>query len=168
MVPLGVSFSLQIEDQGLAEFDLSAILGPFDFNQFMLCPWPVSLFRKLCPAPFCPVSRSFPEPRLDPQWCCYNLLEGRPESSWHLGGKHCVLSSLSRYSDPHLPCFLQHVRQQHLSVDPPVWVVGTQCLPEVRLLVASLQGQSGFRDNVCHFGSYPCRLFGPKSLPPFF
>ena len=67
MVPLGVSFSLQIEDQGLAEFDLSAILDPFDFNQFMLCPWPVSLFQKSCPAPFCPVSCSFPEPCLDPQ-----------------------------------------------------------------------------------------------------
>ena len=38
MAPLGASFSLQIEDQGLVEFDLSAILDPFDFNQFMLCP----------------------------------------------------------------------------------------------------------------------------------
>ena len=33
-----MSFSLQIDDQGLVEFDLSAILDPFDFNQFMLCP----------------------------------------------------------------------------------------------------------------------------------
>ena len=40
---LGVSFSLQIEDQDLAEFDLSVILDPFDFNQFMLCPWAVGL-----------------------------------------------------------------------------------------------------------------------------
>ena len=38
MVPLGVLFSLQTEDQGLAEFSLSANLHPFDFNQFMLCP----------------------------------------------------------------------------------------------------------------------------------
>ena len=37
MVPLGVSFSLQIKDQGLVEFDLSANLDPFDFNQLMLC-----------------------------------------------------------------------------------------------------------------------------------
>ena len=29
-------FSLQTEDQGLVEFDLSAILDPFDFNFFML------------------------------------------------------------------------------------------------------------------------------------
>jgi len=30
MAPLGVSFSLQIEDQGLVEFYLSAIMDPFD------------------------------------------------------------------------------------------------------------------------------------------
>ena len=36
MEPLGVSFSLQTEDQGLVEFDLSAILDPLDFNGFML------------------------------------------------------------------------------------------------------------------------------------
>ena len=35
MAPLGVSFSLLIEDQGLV---LSAILIPFDSNRFMLCP----------------------------------------------------------------------------------------------------------------------------------
>ena len=64
MEPLGVSFSLQIEDQGLDEFDLSAILDPFDSNQFMLClcPWAMSFFQKLCPGPFPPVSCSFPEP----------------------------------------------------------------------------------------------------------
>ena len=36
MSPLGVSFSLQTEDQGFVEFDLSAILDPLDFNGFML------------------------------------------------------------------------------------------------------------------------------------
>ena len=51
MVPLGVSFSLQIEDQGLAEFDLSAILEPLGFNQLMICSWALSFFQKLCPAP---------------------------------------------------------------------------------------------------------------------
>ena len=48
---LGVSFSLQIENQGLVEFDLSVILDPFDFNWFMLCPSAMSFFEKLCPAP---------------------------------------------------------------------------------------------------------------------
>jgi len=38
METLGVSFSLLTEDQDLAEIDLSAILGPFDSNHFMLCP----------------------------------------------------------------------------------------------------------------------------------
>ena len=38
MAPLDVSFSLLIEDQGLVEVDLSTILGPFDSNQFILCP----------------------------------------------------------------------------------------------------------------------------------
>ena len=36
MMPLGMSFSLLNEDQGLVKVDLSAILGPFDSNQFML------------------------------------------------------------------------------------------------------------------------------------
>ena len=46
MVPLGVPFSLLIEDQGLVKVDLSAILGPFDSNGFMLCPEVVP-----CPPP---------------------------------------------------------------------------------------------------------------------
>ena len=49
MAPLGVSFSLQIEDHGLVEFDLSAILDPFDFNRFMLFTWAMSFFQMLCP-----------------------------------------------------------------------------------------------------------------------
>lgn len=38
MAPLGMSFSLLIEDQGLVEVNLSTILDPFDSNQFILCP----------------------------------------------------------------------------------------------------------------------------------
>ena len=53
MAPLGVSFHLLIEDQDLV---LSAILVPSDSNQFMLCPWAMSFFQKLCPAPFPPVT----------------------------------------------------------------------------------------------------------------
>ena len=86
MAPLGVSFSLQIEDQGLVEFGFSAILDPFDFNQFMLCPWAISFFQKLHPVPLHSVSCSLPEPRPGPQCCLYSLLEGQPESSWLLGG----------------------------------------------------------------------------------
>ena len=56
MVPLGVSFSLLIEDQGLVEVGLSAILDPFNSNQFMLCPWAMLFFQKLCLAPFPPVT----------------------------------------------------------------------------------------------------------------
>ena len=51
MEPLGVLFSLQTEDQSLVEFDLSAILDPFDFNRFMLYPWAMSFFQQLCPGP---------------------------------------------------------------------------------------------------------------------
>ena len=54
MAPLGVSFHLLIEDQGPV---LSAILVPFDSNRFMLCPWAMSFFQKLCPAPFPPVTQ---------------------------------------------------------------------------------------------------------------
>ena len=57
MGPLSVSF--WIEDQGLVEVNLSAILDPFDPNQFMLCPWATSFFQKLRPAPFPPVTALF-------------------------------------------------------------------------------------------------------------
>ena len=51
-MPLGVSFSLLIEDQGPVEVNLSAILDPFDSNQFMLCSLAMSFFQKLCSAAF--------------------------------------------------------------------------------------------------------------------
>ena len=55
MAPLCMSFSLLIENQGLIKVYLSAVLDPFDSNQFTLCPWPKSFFKKLCPASFPPV-----------------------------------------------------------------------------------------------------------------
>ena len=91
---LCVSFSLQIEKQGLVEFDLSVILDPFDFNQFMLWAWAMSFSQMLSPAPFTPVSCSFPKPCPGPQCCLYNLLEGQPENSWPLGGKYCIILAL--------------------------------------------------------------------------
>ena len=139
MEHLGVSFSLKVVNQGLVKFDLSVILDPSDFNSFMLCSWAMSFFQKLCPAPSPSVLCSFPKPRPGPQICLYNLLEGQPENNWPLGGKYCIISNPSRYSGLHFPCFLQHV-QQHLSVKLLGWVTGTQCLLEVCLLVASLQG----------------------------
>ena len=86
----------------------------------------MSFFQKSCPVPFPPVSRSLPEPCPDPQCCLYNLLEGQPENSWPLGGKYCITSSPSRCSGLHLPYFLQHMQQQHLSVDPLGRMTGTQ------------------------------------------
>ena len=56
MAPLGVSFHLLIEDQSLV---LSAILLSFDSNLFMLHPWAMSFFQKLCPAIFPPATVSF-------------------------------------------------------------------------------------------------------------
>ena len=137
----GMTFSFQIEDQSLGEFDLSATFDPFDFNPYMLCPWAMLFFQKLCPAPICHVSWSFCEPHPGPQCCFYNLLAGQPENSWPLGQKYCIISNSSRYSGLHLSCFLQHVCQQHVSVNQLGWVTGTQCLLEVHLLAASFQGQ---------------------------
>ena len=57
---LGVLFNLLIEDGGLIKVDLSAILDPFNSNQFMLCPWAMLFFQKLCLAPFPPVTIWFP------------------------------------------------------------------------------------------------------------
>ena len=81
MIPLGVSFSLQIKDQGLVEIDVSTILDPFDFNWFMLCPSAMSSFKSCALPHFCPVSCSLPETYLGPQCCLYNLLVGQPENS---------------------------------------------------------------------------------------
>ena len=53
MAALGVSFYLLIGDQGLV---LSVVVVPFDSDQFMLCPWVMSCFQKLCPDPFPPVT----------------------------------------------------------------------------------------------------------------
>ena len=81
----------------------------------------------------------------------YNLLEGQPEDSWPLEGKCCKISNPTRYLGFHLLCFLQHVCQQYLLVNPLGWVTGTQCLLEVNLLVASLQGQLGFQGQCLPF-----------------
>ena len=53
MPPLDVSFHLLTQDQGLV---LPAIVVPFDSNQFMLYPWAMSFFQKLCPTLFPPVT----------------------------------------------------------------------------------------------------------------
>ena len=51
MAPLGVSFHLLIQDQGLV---LSAILVPFDSNQFMLSLGYVIVLKVMpCPFPSC-------------------------------------------------------------------------------------------------------------------
>ena len=52
-MPLAVSFSLLIEDQGPIKANFSAVFDPFDSDQFLLCPWPTSFFQKLCPFPSC-------------------------------------------------------------------------------------------------------------------
>ena len=56
MVTLSVPFSLLIEDQGLVEVDLSAILDPCNSNWYVLCPGAMQFFQKLFPAHFPPVS----------------------------------------------------------------------------------------------------------------
>ena len=109
LATLGVSFRLQIEDQGLVEFKLSSwthliLIG--------LC-YALGLCHcfKSCALPPSLVSCSFPEPCLGPQCCFYNLLKEQPENSWSLGGKYCIISNLCRYSCLHFPYFLHHVQQ---------------------------------------------------------
>ena len=97
---------------------------------------------KSCALPPSLLFHTLPEPRLDPQCCLYNLLEEQPKNSWPLGGKYCIISSPSRYSGLHLPRFLQHVQQWHLSVNLLRWETGTQCLLEAHQL-ASLQRRLG-------------------------
>ena len=138
-----VSFCLQTGAQGLVEFDLSSWTNLILIG---LCYalWAMSFFEKLCPDSFPPVSCSFPELHLGPQWCLYNILEGQPENSWPLGEKNVQYPS-PLDSQPFIFHVSYNMQQQHLSVDPPGWVTNTQCLLEVHLLVASLQGQLGFQ-----------------------
>ena len=144
-----MSFSLQIEDQGLAEFDLPSwthlILISLCYalglcHTFKNCALPASL-----------LFHALPEPCPGLQCCFYNFLDGQPENSRPLGEKYCIISNPSRYSRLHLSCFLQHVQQQHLSVNLLRWVTGPQCLLKVHLLVASLHGQLGFQGQCLPF-----------------
>ena len=118
-----MSFNMKIKDQDLVKFDLSSWTHLILID--LLCPSAVIL-SKLCPAPFPPVSGSFLEPCPGPQCCLYNFLEGQPENRWPLGGKYCIISNPSRYSGLYLLCFLQQVKQHHLSVNLLGWVTGTQ------------------------------------------
>ena len=51
MMPLGMSFSLLNEDQGLVKVDLSTILGPFDSAWFMFFPLGHVTLSKVVPCP---------------------------------------------------------------------------------------------------------------------
>ena len=143
-MPQGVLFSLQIEDQGLLEFDLLSwthlILIGLCYalglcHSFKCCALPPSLlFLALLLGPIQAHNVAFTI-----------FSEGQPENSWTLGRKYCITSSPSTYSGLRLPSFLQHVQQQHLSVNRLGQGTGTQFLLEVCLLVASLQEQLGFQ-----------------------
>ena len=137
-----MSFSSNIEDQDLVEFDLSSWTHLILTS---LCyAFGLVILSKVVPCPICSCFMLFPEPHLGPQCCLYNLLEGQPETSWPLGGKCCIISTPSRDSGLLLSCLLQCVEQQHLSVNPLGWATGTLYLLEVHLL-ASAQGQLGFQ-----------------------
>ena len=51
-----MSFSLLMADQDLVKVDLSAIFSTLNSDWFVLCPWAISFFPRLCPAPFPPVT----------------------------------------------------------------------------------------------------------------
>ena len=122
--------------------------------------WLSHSFKSYALPPFPPVSCSFPDPCPGPQCFLYNLLVGQPENRQPLGGKYYIISNPSRDSGLHLPHFLQHVQQQHLSVGLLGWVTHNTCKK-------SICWWHPFKDNwSCYFGSQPHRPFGPKALPP--
>ena len=89
------------------------------------------------------------------------------QNSRPLRGKYCIISNPSRYSRIYLPHFLQHVQQQHLSVDTLGWMTGTQFLLEIHLLVASLQGQIGLPGTIfATLGISPTGCLGPNPCHP--
>ena len=125
------------------------------------------IFQKLCPGPFPSVSCSFPEPLTGPQCCLYNLLEGQPENSWPLGGKYYIISNSSRYSDLHLPCFLQHVYQQRLSVNLLGWTTGPQSLLEVHHVGGIPSRAVGLPGTMfATLGVNPASCLGPNPYHP--
>ena len=97
----------------------------------------------LCPLPSCFILFSWAASR--PTILPLQTSGGTTRNNWLLGEKYCIISNPSGYSSLQLPCFLQHVQQQHISVNPLGQVTCTQCLLEVHLLVASLQGQLSFQ-----------------------
>ena len=120
--PLTSGCSLQIEDQCLVEFDLSSL------SHLILIHLRYALV--LC--------HSFKSCALPPSLLFHALFLSRVwahniastifwRNKQKIAGpwEENTVSSLSRYSGLHLPCFLQHVQQQHLSLNPLGWVTGT-------------------------------------------
>ena len=101
-----MSFSLQVEDQGLVEFDLFAVLDPFDFNLFMLCPWAMSFFEICALSPSLPFHAFSLSPFLDHNVASTIFWRGNQKivGSWE--EDNCILFSPSRVSGLHLPYFL--------------------------------------------------------------
>ena len=141
------------------------ILDPFDFNQFMLCPCSMSFFQKLCSAPFPPVSCSFLSPILTHNVASIIFWRDNQKIACPWGGECCIIATPSRYSGLHLPCFLQHVQQQHLSVNLVGWETGTQCLLQVHLL-ASLQGTGLQGTTFATLGVSPAGHLGQNPYRP--
>ena len=140
--PLGMSLSLQIGDQGLVEFNLSFCTHLILIS---LC-YALGLCHsfKSCALPPSPL---FHAPFLSPVqvhnvastifWRDNQKIAGPWEGN--------IISNPSRYLGLHLPCFLQDVQHQLLSVNLLGRVTDMRYLLEVHLLVASLQGKLGFR-----------------------
>ena len=97
----GCVISPVIEDQDLV---LSAIVVPFDSNQFMLCPWVMSFFQKLCSAPFPPVTVGF-------DYSTYTTL-GKQTLGGHKQNLVCTMTQEKgeltlQETDPDLPVSVQ-------------------------------------------------------------
>ena len=104
MEPLGMSFSLLIADHGLVKVYLSAIFNTFNSNWFVLCPWAMSFFQKLCPAPFPPVTVGF-------DYSTYTTL-GKQTPGGHKQNLVCTMTQekgalTPQETDPDLPVSVQ-------------------------------------------------------------
>ena len=150
LAPLGVSFSLRIEDRGLVEFDLSSwthliLIGSWD--SLGLCH---SFKRSALLLPSCFVFFSWA--LSGPQCSLYNLLKGQPEDRWPLEEK-CCKYPISLDIQAFILPVSYNMCNNGISVSLLGWVTGTQCLLEVHMLVVPFKGNWASEDNVCHFGS---------------
>ena len=140
------------------------------YVMFMLmsCSWDMSFFQKSGPTP----SLLFHDLFLSLIWAqkVASTIFWRDNQKlalpWEGNTVQCIIP-------PDIPAFIFHVSYNMYNNSICQWThqCGWQAHNAWEKSICwwhPFKGNWASRDNVCHFGSYPCGLFGPKPLPLFF